>query len=448
MGQESSYVVMTGKHGDVPRFAASKLADELLNEAPAAKDGGGLLYAYYDDAWRPDASARYRKAVLDRMGDHWLPKHPNEVLQWIADNAPPLDERPPLDRVRVRNGIVRVGRTRVTLEPHSVEPMTPVHLPVTYDPDARCPEFDRYISTVLPSAQVRKTAQEVMGYVLVPDNSHQKAVLAKGTAGTGKTTWVRVLCALIGETNHSAWPLDAFSENRFAAADLYGKLANVCPDLSSRELSSSALFRSITGGDPIQAEHKGTRSFQFTPYARLIFAANQYPPVKSPTNALFDRWIVLPFDVRLRGTVQEDKTLAARLAKPDELSGILNYALEGLMRLRRQGGFTIAPESDAALDEFRLAADTVASFIRDQMSQPGFYERGGAHHAYLTWCEVAKHQPMSRNQFYGRVRELIGDEVKVKGANGWRVRPSQKEAERNALGGSRRRRVRRSERGR
>jgi putative DNA primase/helicase len=437
MADELPYTVMSGRDNNRPRFAASKLARELLDETPAAKDAGGLVYSYRNNSWRRDGEGGYRKAVLERMGDHWQPKHPNEVVQWITDNAPTLDERPPLDRIRLLNGVLYVGRSRPRLEPHSVEPMTPIQLAVSYDPDAECPTFERYIEQALPSARVRRIAQEVMGYVLIPDNSHQKAVLAKGTAGTGKTTWINVVCSLLGNENYSAWPLHALADNRFAAADLYGKLANVCADLSSKELSSSSLFRAITGGDPIPGEHKYSRSFTFTPYARLIFAANAFPPIRNPTNALFDRWLVLPFDVRFRGTDAEDKRLREKLSASGEMSGILNYALEGLMRLRRQGAFTAAPESERALEEFRLAADTVASFIRDHLTQPGFYERAKTHVSYRQWCDATGHQAMSRNNFYERVRERLGDEVKVKGAHGWRVRPSEEAAERSANDGRR-----------
>jgi len=53
--------------------------------------------------------------------------------------------------------------------------------------------------------------------------------------------------------------------DRFSAARLYGKLANICPDLPSDRLSSSAIFKAITGCDRITAEFK-CDSFEFAPF--------------------------------------------------------------------------------------------------------------------------------------------------------------------------------------
>ncbi|MFY9488064.1 MAG: phage/plasmid primase, P4 family [Solirubrobacterales bacterium] len=419
--ESKRWMIMSGKNGDLPRFSAAKLGKDLLDENPAAKDAGGRLYAYHDDRWQPDGKEFYAKVVRDWLAETWLPKHASEVLQWISDGAPKLDASPPLDRIRVLNGILMIGKDRVTLEPHSPDPLTPVCLPVTYDRRAKCPTFTRFMRQALDK-NVRLTAQEVMGYVLLPDNKQQKAFLAQGGGGNGKTTWVRVICELLGRENYSAHSLHSLDEDKFAVADLYGKLANVCADISSNELSSSARFRAITGGDPIQGEHKFMPSFKFVPYSRLIFSANKFPPIKNPTNALFDRWIVIPFEKRFRGTENEDRDLLKKLLTPEEMSGVLNYALEGYFRLRRNGGFTVAKSSTRALDDFRLAADTVAAFVRDEMKEPDFYPRTNVYLMFEQWCNESGHVKMSRNQFYERLSDLIGNPVKVRGAHGWRVR--------------------------
>jgi putative DNA primase/helicase len=419
-------MVWSGKNKDVPRFAAPLMGQELLKEFPAAKDAGGLVYAYHDDAWRPDGEEFYRARVKQRMGSIWKPAHGNDVMAWIDATEVKLDPTPPLDRIRVANGILHIdfrrGRWIVTLRPHNPDPLTPVALPVTYDRAAKCPLFDTFMLEALTPGP-RQTAQEIMGVLLVPDNSQQKAFLAKGDGGNGKSVWVRVIYALLGGAeNCAAHELSAISDNRFAAADLYGKLANVCADISSRELSSSSLFRAITGGDPIMGEHKYKNAFTFTPYARLLFSANKFPPIANPSNALWDRWLVLTFDARFRGTAREDRKLPARLTTPEELSGILNYALAGLLRYRKQDGFTISRSSRAALDEFKLAADTVRAFIADEMTRPQFYERHERWLKYQVWCSHTGHQSLARNQFYRRMREVLGKELTVAGERGWRIK--------------------------
>ena len=96
-------------------------------------------------------------------------------------------------------------------------------------------------------------------------------------------------------------------DNNFASADLYGVLANVCADLDASAMQSTSEFKKIVGGDPIHAERKHRDAFVFTPYARLLFSTNEPPPTPDVSRAFFDRWIVLPFLQRFRGTAAEDK---------------------------------------------------------------------------------------------------------------------------------------------
>ena len=79
-------------------------------------------------------------------------------------------------------------------------------------------------------------------------------------------------------------------------ARLVGKLANICPDLPSTDLTGTSVFKSITGGDSLLAERKFEESFEFVPYARLVFSANLPPKSQDASPAFFRRWLVVPFE--------------------------------------------------------------------------------------------------------------------------------------------------------
>jgi phage/plasmid-associated DNA primase len=42
--------------------------------------------------------------------------------------------------------------------------------------------------------------------------------------------------------------------------------------------------------------------FEFTPFARLLFSANRLPASNDASQAFFDRWLIVPFASRFRGT--------------------------------------------------------------------------------------------------------------------------------------------------
>src|SRR5207248_1316965 len=150
----------------------------------------------------------------------------------------------------VRNGLLNV-RTR-ELTAHTPEHLSPVQIAAAFNADATCPQINMFTSSTIP--ELIELFMEIAGLLLIPDNRHQTAIMLLGPGGTGKSTTLNTISALLGGENVAAVPLHALDEDRFATADLYGRLANVFADLPSHALKSSSIFKSITGGDRIRAE--------------------------------------------------------------------------------------------------------------------------------------------------------------------------------------------------
>jgi putative DNA primase/helicase len=179
------------------------------------------------------------------------------------------------------------------------------------------------------------------------------------------------LRSFLGAENTSSKSLHTLEENRFACPYLYGKLANICPDLPSRDLESTSKFKEITGEDFIDAEYKHGRQFQFRPFSRLLFSANQPPQSRDATDAFLDRWWLIPFTQRFQDSSEQLSAadLDRRLSEPSELSGVLNRALKWLPQVLRQKGITQTPTMKEAHDEFCAATDPfrvwLAEYIAD-----------------------------------------------------------------------------------
>ena len=135
---------------------------------------------------------------------------------------------------------------------------------------------------------------EVIGYATYPANPYRVAVLLLGPGRNGKSILLRLLTALLGPENVAAMPLQVLAENRFAPAELLGKLANVCGDLDAREVRRSDQFKIITGGDEVFVERKFGHPFKFTPFALPVFSANEAPISSDQSEAWFDRWLIIP----------------------------------------------------------------------------------------------------------------------------------------------------------
>ncbi|HTR34919.1 MAG TPA: phage/plasmid primase, P4 family [Bryobacteraceae bacterium] len=352
---------------DDGEISVYQIAELISGRHRFAKDAGGRLYIFQRGSYHSDGASFVRqqvKQLLERMrlSSKWSSHKAEEVVKYIVVDAPVLWERPKADVVNVLNGLLDLTTRR--LSPHSPDFLSPVQLPLKFDPAARCPAWDKFISEVFPSDS-EAIAWEILAWLMTPDTSIQKAILLMGDGANGKSTYLRAVQAFIGCQNVAAISLHRLENDRFSVARLVGKLANICPDLPSGDLSSTSIFKAITGGDALLAERKFEESFEFVPFARLVFSANHPPTSQDASSAFFRRWIVVPFERVFRagdaGTLPRDQ-LDAMLSDPAELSGVLNKAIEALASIRFDG-LSESESSRRAMDEFRQTTDPLAVWL-------------------------------------------------------------------------------------
>lgn len=343
------------------RLHANKVAQSIIREYSCARDSSGELYVYFSGCYQPRGDQfikKWVKQVAIGLGkeEAWSSKLANEVSEYLRADAPELWPMPPADVVNVENGLLNV-LTRELL-PHSPDHLTPIQLPVKYDPVVDGSVWSRFAEQTFPK-DAPELAWEIAAWTMTPDYSIQKAAALTGEGSNGKSAFLAGLTAFLGSRNACAVSLHQLETDRFAVARLLGKLANICPDLPGQKLASTAMFKALTGGDLIQGERKYRDAFEFRPHAKLIFSANQLPTSDDPTHAFYRRWLIVPFEKTFDpgcATTLPREVLDSMLAAPQALSGLLNLALDALPRLRAQG-FTISASVTAALDEFRSVSD-------------------------------------------------------------------------------------------
>jgi putative DNA primase/helicase len=196
-----------------------------------ARDAGGLLYSFDKGVYRPIGQRlveREVKGFCQGSKENWTPELASRVAEYIAVDAPELLERPPIDTVNVKNGLLDVASRK--LREHSPEFLSPVQIDATYHPGATCPAIDRFCNDVLPD-DARHILGEMAGWLMLPETSIQKAVLLIGDGANGKSVFLTLLEDFLGEHNVSSVTLHKLEINNFAASRLVGKLANICADL-------------------------------------------------------------------------------------------------------------------------------------------------------------------------------------------------------------------------
>lgn len=403
-----------------PKFIARRLAEQLIAQAPIAASSSGELHVYCDGVYRPRGEAHLRREIARRLGDEWRKAKAEEVIAFIRAVAPPIWEQPPRNRVNCLNGILDLNSGK--LESHDPAFLSPIQIGAAFDPSASCPATDRFLEEIL-ATEIIGLIHELVGYLITPDQALQIAVMLLGGGANGKSTLLALLTALLGPSNVSSIALHRLDEDRFAAAGLQGKLANIFADLDARALQASSMFKAITGGDPIDGERKYYPSFSFKPYARLIYSANEPPPTPDSSDAFFRRWLPLPFEQRFDGR-KADRRLIEKLTTPQELSGLLNYGIEALPGLRARGSFAETTATTKAADRFRVDSDSVAGFLGDvcELDPDARTLRSSLFKAYKRWCEESNRRPCGKQRFNLRVEELrptVDPEAFIQGKRYW-----------------------------
>lgn len=247
-------------------------------------------------------------------------------------------------------------------EDHNPGIKTICQIPVNYDPKAECPQIKKFLQDVANPEDIA-FLEEWAGYCLTTDVSYQKALMLYGIPGTGKSVFATMLETFIGGENASSESLQKIEEDKYRAAKLYGKRVNICSDIPSTKMHKTEVFKKLVSGlDTIDAENKYQDPFKFKNKAKLTFSANKIPEgPKDP--AFYERFCLIEFGNKFRGTDKDDKRLIRKLTTDAELSGFLNVALEGLKRLYENDKFSYNKTFEETEREYILNSNPVAFFM-------------------------------------------------------------------------------------
>lgn len=288
-------------------------------------------------------------------------------------------------------------------------PLTPDLLSVTgfdyaYDPTATCPNFDAWLASTLPDPALQRAAVMLMGLCLVPDTSYNVAFFLSGEGGTGKSTFLDILSALMTPDNTCRVPLLKFEE-KFSIWPLAESLVNIVGEMPTDDPQGRLRyiegdFKDSISGGMLTIERKGKDVYMARCTARHIFATNSLPIFFDKSEGIWDRLVILPFERRFRNTTEEVRDIKSTIV-PAELPGIFNRALAGLADLRQSTRFP-EPEACRIAKQFhRDRCDFDASYLRDTYSEaPGCYVPLAE--AYKAYCNALRDnglQPRSSPTF-------------------------------------------------
>ncbi len=329
-------------------------------------DSKGRDMFVFQDGYYVPADNMIRQVVQNILVEEANESIKNEILNALKDWTRVIEEQvaPPKHLINLENGIYDLKKKG--LIPHSDKYFFTWKLPTIYDSEARCPRILNLMKMVLTEDDIT-LIQEWMGYCLYRDYGFKKAMIFVGEQHTGKTTVLRLFQALVGRENMSGVSLDSLTASRFALAHLKDKHVNIYDDLSYKDVNDNGIFKMVTGNGMVTAEFKFGHQFTFQNYSKLTFSCNKIPSVKDTNDeAYFGRWIVVEFNRQL---TNPDPSIFEKINTKEELSGLCNFALEGLERLIKNKQFSYHKTEDEIKEQMLKSGSPIAQFAYDCLEE-------------------------------------------------------------------------------
>lgn len=235
---------------------------------------------------------------------------------------------------------------------------------VTYDPNAQAPRWHQFLHEVMNGDdELVEFVQRAVGYSLTGDTREHCLFFCYGQGRNGKSTMLEVLRVLLGDyaqqADFSSFLARQGDGPRNDLARMRGARLVTASEADSDKGFDGRMVKMLTGADTIVARRLYEEHFEFMPQHKLWLAANHKPLVKEQTEGFWSRIRLIPFTVVFDQSKQ-DKKLMKKLTA--ELPGILNWAIEGCERWRKNG--LIEPRAvQRATRAYREENDVLGEFI-------------------------------------------------------------------------------------
>jgi len=284
---------------------------------------------------------------------------------------------------------------------------------VCFAPEAKCPVFLGFMSTVLPDSGVRSFVQRAVGYTLTGFTTEQKFFFLYGSGANGKTTFTKIIEELTGSYAVQTQPETFMARDNRAGgnaspdvARLNGARLVLANETEEGQRLSESLVKQMTGGDSIAARELYKGVFEFTPVFKLWLSGNHMPVVRGGDDGIWRRIALVKFGVTIPPE-QQDRKLLEKLRA--ELPGILNWAVEGCIAWQRDG-LAVPASVRKDTEQYRSDMDLFQQWFDERVESgphdpPARWKARDAFRDYCGWAEAGNHRPFSETRFGAKMAE-------------------------------------------
>jgi P4 family phage/plasmid primase-like protien len=299
------------------------------------------------------------------------------------------------------NGVLQVTDGNIIFTPHTPKIAFESKLNIPYIPSAKCPTWENILQNILQPNDIY-LIQEWFGYHFITGQPFEKAMFFVGRRSTGKSTCISVIDSLMGNCCSHSQISDFQDDKNYCIANLHGKLANTYSDMSNTVLSDIGIFKILTGSkDMITCRMPYEKPFNFINSAKLTFASNRLSPLSGQVQsdlAFWKRVLLIQFQNTI---ATPDINIFTKLEA--ELSGVLNWSLEGYKRLYSNNGIFTKNCDDIYKSwvDSAFSTNLLEDFLADKctINKDYYISEDILYNIYLQHCATIGETAISKQEF-------------------------------------------------
>ena len=394
---------------DFMRYDGKRWIDDIegLSARASAKVLSDALVRY---AVNVDTEGKYLKAVAALCNI----RNRNNMLQDSKDvyffSNEQLDVNDYL--LNVQNGTLDLSGNEPVFLSHSPDMLLSKICNAEYDPAADCREWKKFLLEIMQDDREKISYLQKIAGLSLTGNTEQETcfILYGSTTRNGKSTFCETLIHLLGDYAVTMKPESLAVRQNLDSRQASGDIARLAgcrfcnaSEPPKRMLFDTALLKSLLGRDSITARHLYQRETTFIPKFKLVVNTNFLPTITDDTVFSSGRINVISFDRHFEPQ-EQDKDLKNRLRDKSEVSGILNWCIEGL-RLYRKEGLKPPTAVQTATDTYRTDSDKVGNFINECLTKTGQNSKAkDIYEVYSKWCEENGFGVENKSNFFAELK--------------------------------------------
>ena len=263
----------------------------------------------------------------------------------------------------VANGVInlKTGGLRVETKEEYITKQAPVE----FNPDATCPRWFKFLNQAMDGdKEMISYLKRIVGYSLTGDTKEQVLFFLFGHGANGKSVFVNTIQDLLGDyaiqTPVSTLMTRGKGSINNDIARMRGARFVATTETEEGSKFNESEIKLLTGGDTITCRFLRQEFFEYRPEFKIWISGN-HKPVPGDGHSIWRRLILIPFEI-IVDEVNQDKELNLKLR--EELSGILNWAIEGCLEWQEEGLKTPQKIVDA-ISEYKSEMDRVLTWMEE-----------------------------------------------------------------------------------